>query len=83
MSANGKSITTGVESGDDATYFGFYGTNGDSIASITIATPNIPSGFAIGQFGIDPVPEPSTLVLFGVGAAGLLCKAWRMRQRRR
>jgi len=74
MSANGKSITTGVESGDDATYFGFYGTNGDSIASITIATPNIPSGFAIGQFGIDPVPEPSTLVLLGAGAVGLLCR---------
>jgi lysophospholipase L1-like esterase len=34
-----------------AAYFGFYGTGGDTISSITVSTDD-PTGFAIGEFGI-------------------------------
>ena len=34
-----------------AAYFGFYGTGGETISSITVTTDD-PSGFAIGEFGI-------------------------------
>ena len=47
-----------------ATYFGFYGVGGSSIASITVSGT---SDFAWGEFGIALVPEPGTLSLLGLG----------------
>ncbi|MEX0678874.1 MAG: CHRD domain-containing protein [Pirellulales bacterium] len=38
-----------------------------------------PGGEIRGQLGL--IPEPATVVLFGVGAAGLLCVAWRRRRK--
>lgn len=36
-----------------------------------------PSGFFTGAFGPAPIPEPSTMVLFGSGFAGLLGWRWK------
>jgi hypothetical protein len=60
-----------------APYYGFYGTNGDLISSITI-TGDDP--FAVGQFGIAnvaPVPLPGALIL---GALGLTFAGWRLKR---
>lgn len=40
-----------VEGNSGARYFGFYGTEGRTVASITVSASD-PSGFAIGEFGI-------------------------------
>ncbi len=50
-----------------ARYFGFYGTNGAKVESITISSPNPPVGsdFAVGEFGIavQPPPPPKLTVV--------------------
>ena len=48
--------------GHSASQFGFYGTGGSTITSITVST-NDPGGFGVGEFGISTVPEPSTPAL--------------------
>jgi hypothetical protein len=40
-----------------AQYFGFYGTGAATLASITVTTAD-PSGFAVGEFGINPAAGP-------------------------
>ncbi|MEA2219478.1 MAG: hypothetical protein QOJ35_2104 [Solirubrobacteraceae bacterium] len=40
-----------IEGDSGARYFGFYGTGGQTVASITISASD-PEGFAIGEFGI-------------------------------
>ncbi len=40
-----------------AQYFGFYGTGAATLASITVTTAD-PTGFAVGEFGINPAAGP-------------------------
>jgi hypothetical protein len=42
-----------VDGNGGAKYFGFYGTGGATISTITVTTPDT-LGFAIGEFGISP-----------------------------
>jgi hypothetical protein len=43
-----------------AQYFGFYGTGAATLASITVTTAD-PTGFAVGEFGINPAAGPVIL----------------------
>jgi hypothetical protein len=43
-----------VQGNSGAQYFGFYGTGDATLASITVTTAD-PTGFAVGEFGIDGV----------------------------
>jgi uncharacterized protein (TIGR03118 family) len=57
------------------------GNNGSGGSSQTIYFTAGPNNQTAGQFGeIAPTPEPSTLVLLGVGAVGLLAYRWRRRR---
>jgi len=44
-----------VDGNGGAQYFGFYGTGGVTVASITVTTSD-PQGFAVGEFGISVAP---------------------------
>jgi hypothetical protein len=70
-SDGGSSGIVPVDGRANARYFGFYETTpGVSLGSISISAPNgSPNGFAIGEFGIAAVPEPSILAL---GATAML-----------
>jgi hypothetical protein len=62
----------GIDGSAGARGFGFYGTGGDTITSISILGR---SDFAVGEFGIaQSVPEPATLLLLGVGAVGFIAR---------
>jgi hypothetical protein len=57
------------------------GATGVEIASLGI--PNFPSNITIQVLSdIDPVPEPASIALLGVGIAGIAGYGWRRRQRR-
>ena len=60
-----------------AKFFGVYSDDFASIDHIDITVSAGAGGFAVGEFGVAPVPEPSTLLLMG---AGLL--ATRLRRRK-
>ena len=45
-----------------AKYFGFYGTDGSTIVSITVTAPAAAGGFAVGEFGIFQCPAPTVTV---------------------
>jgi PEP-CTERM motif len=60
-----------------AKFFGVYSDDFAAIDHIDITVDPSAMGFAVGEFGIAAVPEPSTLLLMG---AGLL--ATRMRRRK-
>ena len=67
-----KSYTVDIAAlvGGDTAYVGFTGVLGGDYSTQTI------NSFAFG-----PVPEPSALVLLGIGAISLLGYAWRRRKR--
>jgi hypothetical protein len=45
-----------------------------------VHSTQFPGGEIRGQLGPSPAPEPSTLILFGIGGAGLLGYGWRRRK---
>lgn len=48
-----------VSSDSGASFFGFYGTNGDTLSSVTVSADPSAGGFAIGEFGIGNSAAPS------------------------
>ena len=74
---DGTGFSQTVFGGGGATGFGFYGASGaDVLTSITISGLN--TDFAIGEFGISAVPEPSTMIagalmLLPFGLQGMRC----------
>jgi len=75
--SNGIKRTMSVNGimGYDAAFLGFCGGAIDWIDLEIVDTPNepYPLGFAVGQMVVvnNPVPEPSTLILMGIGFAGV------------
>jgi len=70
LAGSGTATLTGVTA-TDALYFGpgtYYAGAGGT------------SGAAYDNLTYTPIPEPSTLVLLGMGLVGLLCYAWRKRR---
>jgi hypothetical protein len=65
---DGTSITRSVTGSSGAAGFGFYGTGGTTLSSITISSD---TDFAFGEF-YGAVPEPGTLGLLGLGALALI-----------
>ena len=72
ISANtSDGISTSIEINQDveghrgASYYGFYGTEGSMVSSITVACETV--DFAIGEFGIASVPAPSAICLGCIG----------------
>jgi hypothetical protein len=79
--SNGVSVTaTDVDGENGANYFGFYGTGGSTISSITVSS-NV--RFAVGQFGIASstavVPLPAA-AWSGLGLLGVLALVRRRRR---
>jgi len=59
-----------VTSISGACYYGFYGTDGTCIESISIYSES--AGFAIGEFGIAVIPSPCAFVLVNLGLCVVL-----------
>ncbi|WP_375690755.1 VPLPA-CTERM sorting domain-containing protein [Pseudooceanicola sp. LIPI14-2-Ac024] len=78
----GESITTSILGDGGANGFGFFGTAGSLISSITITTESGASGFAVGEFGVATaaVPLPATALLL-VGGLGAIAGTRRRKQR--
>lgn len=66
---DGTTLTRDVDGSGGANGFGFYGTGGSELASITVSSG---VDFAIGEFYGARVPEPATLSLLALGALTLL-----------
>ncbi len=69
--------STGLSYNNDI--FGFSTTNGSTFNSVTISTNSVDGAMAADnlQYIPAPVPEPSTLVLFGLGVLGMIALARR------
>ncbi len=70
---NGSTASQSVDGNAGASGFYLYGTNGDTVSSITVTCSNS-GGFAVGEFGINAVssvPEPSGIALFGLSVVCL------------
>ena len=68
---SGTSLAQNVAGSSGASYYGFWGTGGDQITSIAITTVPGADGFAVGEFGINQIPqipEPATMTLVGTAA---------------
>lgn len=76
---DGRTLELSLSGNGKAQQFFFYAQKGETIQSIALSTPSTANGFTIGQFGVDPVPEPGTLALLGVGIASLFA-FYRMRR---
>ncbi|HVP12067.1 MAG TPA: PEP-CTERM sorting domain-containing protein [Phycisphaerae bacterium] len=66
---DGTFVTASVNGSGGANGFGFYGTGGTSLASITVTSG---VDFAVGEFYGVRVPEPATLTVLALGALSLL-----------
>ena len=70
--ADGTTLTQNISGNGGAAGFGFYGTGGDTITSITV-TGTDADGFAIGEFGLaSPSSVPDGGYSLGYLALGLL-----------
>ena len=70
-------INQGVDGYQGASYYGFYGTEGSMVNSITVTCGT--ADFAIGEFGIASVPAPSGICLTCIGMNFFM---WLRRQRK-
>ena len=70
-STSGSPLNVTYSEGD------FTGDGRVDINDLTIVLANYNQSIASSAAGMAPVPEPSCLVLLGVGVAGLLAFAWR------
>lgn len=71
---NGVSYARTVSGDGGARGFGFYTTDGDVLATLTIGSD---SDFAIGEFGVaHSVPEPASMALMGLGVLAAASR-WR------
>jgi hypothetical protein len=73
----GVQISQSVVGASGATYFGFYGTGGSTVASITVSVPAGAGGVAVGEFGIAAavtgVPDGgASIALLGAALLGLV-----------
>ena len=55
-SNSGASLVQPVDGSAGARFFGFYGTHGDTLATITVSIEAAANGFAVGEFGIARAP---------------------------
>jgi hypothetical protein len=71
IALGGPTFIVPIDSVANARGFGFFGTEGSSLNRITVSTVPGAEGFAIGEFGISAIPEPTTLLLVGTGMIGV------------
>jgi hypothetical protein len=68
---DGTTLSQVVYGDSGAAGFGFWGGASDVISLVTV-TGTDTLGFAIGEFGVHVIPEPSSFALAGLGAAALV-----------
>jgi hypothetical protein len=76
VAQDGTPISQSVNGFQGASYYGFYGTDGSFIHTVTVTTGNSSDNFAIGEFGIAAgsppvpvVPAPAGIFLVTLGSA--------------